>query len=100
MKNLILTILILSCNKITQNLCIKDKDINEALVVAINNNDAKRAIYLIKKGSNLNYIYKSMTVFELILNNNLNIVKILVESVTNVDEKSNYGLAALSEASE
>ncbi len=69
MKKLILMILLASCIKNLSNLKINNKDINEDLIIAINNNDKDKVIYLINNDANVNYSFGGKYILEIALDN-------------------------------
>ena len=80
MKKLILTALIFSCFKAVNNITTKNKNKNEALVRAINDNNTEEAIKLINEGANINYISNGKSVLDIALDNeNLDVIKILID---------------------
>lgn len=67
MKKLILIILIISCVKSFKNIDLKDKNIDENLFLAVDDNNTYEAMQLIENDDDINYIYKGRSILDVAL---------------------------------
>ncbi len=91
---IIILLIILSCFKKIRNLEFINKDINENLIIAIKENNVKKALKLIKKGADINYISNGKTILKLVIEKeDLKIIKAIVEQNIEDHIKKIYDLA-------
>ena len=92
MKKIMLIILLLSCSKIIENIQLKNKDINEDLVLAIINNETEKAKELIKESEvDARDTYGWTALMYASENGHMEIVKLLLEKGADISIRSRKG---------